>query len=300
MNGQEKDDEISGSGNSYTAEFWQYDSRLGRRWNIDPMAAAKPWMSPYHAFSNKPITNIDPNGANDGDYYSKEGQHLGSDGKDDNKVYVADGVTKNDKGIVTSANNAQDLGVTHSDFQVSANVVKHESSGNKDESLWIAHAANNAKDNDAIDWKKDNTTLKDQLTDAGYSTTPPEARTALSVSDNSQSANNARAAVINIHSGGADPTGGAVLWDGTDFLAKGSNHAKFKEYNNVNIGKDDMWNYYQGVGANNKKYSVNINTFFKPIVFGEALNQTGNSKRNYNLISTGTKGSSIFWRIQKK
>ncbi len=63
FNSQEKDDEVSGSGNSYTAEFWQYDSRLGRRWNIDPVD--KPWMSSYHAFSNKPITNIDPNGAND-------------------------------------------------------------------------------------------------------------------------------------------------------------------------------------------------------------------------------------------
>jgi len=33
---QEWDDEVSGSGKSYTAEFWQYDSRLGRRWNLDP------------------------------------------------------------------------------------------------------------------------------------------------------------------------------------------------------------------------------------------------------------------------
>ena len=54
------------TGSSYTAEFWQYDSRLGRRWNIDPVD--KPWMSSYHAFSNKPITNIDPNGALDGEW----------------------------------------------------------------------------------------------------------------------------------------------------------------------------------------------------------------------------------------
>jgi RHS repeat-associated protein len=69
--GQEKDDEISGTGNSYTAEFWQYDPRLGRRWNVDPVD--KPWMSPYHAFSNNPILNIDPNGANDDDiHYNSE------------------------------------------------------------------------------------------------------------------------------------------------------------------------------------------------------------------------------------
>ena len=37
FNGQEKDNEVSGAGNSMTAEFWQYDSRLVRRWNIDPI-----------------------------------------------------------------------------------------------------------------------------------------------------------------------------------------------------------------------------------------------------------------------
>jgi RHS repeat-associated protein len=71
FNGQENDNEIKGKGNSYTAEFWQYDSRLGRRWNVDPVD--KPWMSSYHAFSNNPILNIDPNGANDDDvFYNSE------------------------------------------------------------------------------------------------------------------------------------------------------------------------------------------------------------------------------------
>ena len=32
MNGQEKTDEIHNG--HYTAEFWEYDSRLGRRWNL--------------------------------------------------------------------------------------------------------------------------------------------------------------------------------------------------------------------------------------------------------------------------
>ena len=63
FNGQEKVDEISGSGNHNTALFWEYDTRLGRRWNIDPVV--KQWMSSYHAFSNNPIAKIDPNGAKD-------------------------------------------------------------------------------------------------------------------------------------------------------------------------------------------------------------------------------------------
>lgn len=53
FNGQEKDNEIYGEGKSYTAEFWQYDSRLGRRWNLDPVQ--KPNESPYATFANNPI-----------------------------------------------------------------------------------------------------------------------------------------------------------------------------------------------------------------------------------------------------
>ncbi len=60
--GQEKDDEISGEGNSYTAEFWQYDPRIARRWNIDPIDKA--FESPYSTFKNNPLSFIDPRGLN--------------------------------------------------------------------------------------------------------------------------------------------------------------------------------------------------------------------------------------------
>lgn len=69
---------------SYTAEFWQYDARLGRRWNIDPMFADKPWMSPYHAFSNKPILNVDPSGATDDNYLIKADGSIEVEKTDDN------------------------------------------------------------------------------------------------------------------------------------------------------------------------------------------------------------------------
>src|SRR5690554_3247363 len=61
FNGQEKDNEVSGKGNSYTAEFWQYSPRLGKRWNIDPVV--KPHESPYATFANNPIWFVDPSGA---------------------------------------------------------------------------------------------------------------------------------------------------------------------------------------------------------------------------------------------
>ena len=59
--GQEMDNEINGvTGSSYTAEFWQYDSRLGRRWNRDPITY--PWQSTYAVFNNNPIVYTDPLG----------------------------------------------------------------------------------------------------------------------------------------------------------------------------------------------------------------------------------------------
>jgi len=60
--GQEMDDEIAGQGNSYTADYWQYDARLGRRFNIDPLTSDYPWQSPYACFNNNPMYFNDPLG----------------------------------------------------------------------------------------------------------------------------------------------------------------------------------------------------------------------------------------------
>jgi RHS repeat-associated protein len=58
FNGQEQDTELYEG--SYTAEFWQYDSRLGKRWNKDPVV--DPSESSYATNKNNPIKNSDPNG----------------------------------------------------------------------------------------------------------------------------------------------------------------------------------------------------------------------------------------------
>jgi RHS repeat-associated protein len=75
FNGQEKDDEVAGNGNSYTATFWQYDTRLGRRWNVDPVY--KSGISNYSVLSLNPIIMVDPGG--DDDYYNLAGKYVGSD-----------------------------------------------------------------------------------------------------------------------------------------------------------------------------------------------------------------------------
>jgi RHS repeat-associated protein len=58
FNGQERSDEVKGLGNSYTAGFWEFDPRIGRRWNLDPVYK----NSPYEVFAGNPILYSDPLG----------------------------------------------------------------------------------------------------------------------------------------------------------------------------------------------------------------------------------------------
>lgn len=54
--GQEKDDEIKGAGNSVNYTFRMHDPRLGRFFSRDPLANSFPWNSPY-AFSENKVIN---------------------------------------------------------------------------------------------------------------------------------------------------------------------------------------------------------------------------------------------------
>jgi RHS repeat-associated protein len=63
FNGQEQENELNPSITS--AEYWMYDGRLGRRWNLDPVV--KECISLYSTFGNKPVYYIDPSGD---DWYS--------------------------------------------------------------------------------------------------------------------------------------------------------------------------------------------------------------------------------------
>ncbi|WPQ63704.1 hypothetical protein SIO70_02370 [Chitinophaga sancti] len=60
FNGQEKSNEIKGEGNIYTAQFWEYDPRVGRRWNVDPRPDVS--YSPYAVMQDNPIWYNDPAG----------------------------------------------------------------------------------------------------------------------------------------------------------------------------------------------------------------------------------------------
>ena len=83
FNGYEKDNEVSGNGNSYTTKFRQYDPRLGRWKSLDPRQDKYPGSSPYSAYLNSPISIID----RDGDTTARftwDGKYVGwiADGND--------------------------------------------------------------------------------------------------------------------------------------------------------------------------------------------------------------------------
>ncbi len=62
LNGQEKDDQIYGNGNTISTEFRQLDTRLGRWFSLDPEKSIYIAFSPFSAFGNNPILITDVNG----------------------------------------------------------------------------------------------------------------------------------------------------------------------------------------------------------------------------------------------
>jgi hypothetical protein len=104
--GQEQDDEVAGNGNSYTAEFWQYDSRLGRRLNIDPRQNSS--QGPYVVFNLNPTVFIDVHG--DTTYlFQSGGKYLGQiDDNLENQVHFLDDRTAK-QDILSAYKNAEHL-----------------------------------------------------------------------------------------------------------------------------------------------------------------------------------------------
>jgi RHS repeat-associated protein len=86
FSGKEKDEE---SGYSYFGARY-YDSDLSIWLSVDPLSDKYPGLSPYVYCANNPIRLIDPDGRFFGDFYSRTGDWLGNDGKDDQKIYLQD------------------------------------------------------------------------------------------------------------------------------------------------------------------------------------------------------------------
>ncbi|WMJ75654.1 polymorphic toxin type 43 domain-containing protein [Cytophagaceae bacterium ABcell3] len=129
FNGMEKDDEISGSGNSYTTFERQYDARIARWVSTDPIFHE--YQSAYAAFDNNPIYYKDPSGASsegpDDERINDNGDNSDSDGSDN------DGSDNDSK-----EQNTDDSGVVDGLKRGSLNFIKGVASN-----LTVAQIGNN-------------------------------------------------------------------------------------------------------------------------------------------------------------
>ncbi|MBI1267847.1 MAG: hypothetical protein GC193_10505 [Cryomorphaceae bacterium] len=60
--GQEKDDEIKGEGNSIYYKYRMHDARIGRFFAVDPLAASFPWNSTYAFSENRVVDAVELEG----------------------------------------------------------------------------------------------------------------------------------------------------------------------------------------------------------------------------------------------
>ena len=83
--GKERDEE---TGYGYFGARYM-DHELMTMWlSVDPMADKYPNISPYNYCAWNPVRLVDPDGREFGDIYNLRGQHIGSDRRNDNVVYL--------------------------------------------------------------------------------------------------------------------------------------------------------------------------------------------------------------------
>ena len=149
FNGQESDNEIKGQGNTYTAAFWEYDSRSGRRWNLDPKPSVS--MSSYSTFFDNPILFNDNKG--DSSVFGSHGETLHYDKKDkDLRVFMLDGKKLTQIGV---------LGETINVNVIVKNILNDNKKASQDYELedWF----NKVKQDAPWDYKDDNKSGKDKV-----------------------------------------------------------------------------------------------------------------------------------------
>ncbi len=78
--GQERDDEIKGRGNSLNYKYRMHDPRIGRFFAVDPLTKKYPWNSSYAFSENVVINAVELEGLEK--YYTNDGEYLGQVGDD--------------------------------------------------------------------------------------------------------------------------------------------------------------------------------------------------------------------------
>jgi RHS repeat-associated protein len=118
FNGQEKDNEIKGTGNSLDFGERIYDSRLSRFLSVDGLSKKYPWYTPYQFAGNKPINAIDIDGLEE--FYTINGSLIGAGNPEDrrkllclDKSTIKDVTESRNNGTLASMNLNRDDIVTY-------------------------------------------------------------------------------------------------------------------------------------------------------------------------------------------
>ena len=267
--------------NTYDYGARQYYSILGRWDRVDPLCERYYSTSPYVYCRNNPIFLIDLDGRVCGDYYTRDGAYVGSDGIKDDKAYVS-----NSKGKVSFKNhNFTELSVSNSTLNQFANTIAQESSGNRLESYALASAIMNIS---MYKHKTVSETLKSEgiygYKDGGYST--------------KYDYNNeyGMEAALNALTGGEDYSNGALRWDGFDLAAKGFNHIKARTAG-LSISSDHF-NSFKSAWPNRmiKAYSGGkYSQFSNNFAAGNHPATQGSYKGLMLYQSSAVYGRTIFW-----
>jgi RHS repeat-associated protein len=299
-----------------------YDMQTARWSVIDPKAGKAYSWTPYNYTFNNPMVMTDPDGMW-ADYYTVDGEHLGNDGIGDNKAFLTTRAAwqafqkrvkelgwdnKQAAQMLQFSPDTKYINMPANQFRTSANIVKHEGITNdRDEYLWIAHATNNAAKISKWDFYR--------KIMSGYSSVKPINKVPMKDNVNTPISRFARAAMIDVMTGNPDPTAGATLWDGTDFLAwglkspDGTPQNKFEEYYHITISQTIFYSY---LNSNKNKYGETVpykgvKYALPAAVFTVQSNwdvgteskfsyKTG-STRSQQITATGAHGLSIFWRV---
>ena len=297
--GQEKDDELKGEGNSLNYTFRMHDPRVGRFFAVDPLSADYPWNSSFAFAENSPIAGIDLEGLEF--FYAADGKFLGRIGENQ-QVYTADKIENRTREITDvngkrtiekyqEALNGKSLNVTHDKFQRRAATIYGESTAFKSK---MTTDLKNEMFAIASVHKKNQT---------AYGASSEQAK--LFLGSSAESRNNtkmqfANAAEINALNDGFDYSFGATNWDGKEQALFSSSDTRFS------TGKYELHMNTMGWKISDshfEKWKTNVGPSFK----GPQENFTP-SKGKFNkyympntvrLESTAVYGQTIFWKELK-
>ena len=107
--GQEKDDEIKGQGNSINFTFRMYDSRVGRFFAVDPLVRKFPMLTPYQFAGNRVMDFVELEGLEGADYRFREYMKSKGGIRAESEEYAEEVAAEGAKNVIRYATPLEDI-----------------------------------------------------------------------------------------------------------------------------------------------------------------------------------------------